>query len=248
MKKVKILIVEDDTLYATEVEMLVNRLGYDVVHVTDNSEDGLYMINVMEPDLVIMDINIEGKLNGIEVAELVSEKEIPVLFITSLTSQDLYERAKETSYVGYLIKPFDNLTLQSAIEFALQKLLQKDLNQSEFKGWKKDLVVKDCLLIKQPTALVKLPIAEITYVHSEGNYCHIYDCNGSRYLVNLSMVKLLEKLSSKKFLRIHKSYIVHLDYVSGIALGIGELTVASATLPVGRTFKDKLLSRFDVLG
>ncbi|HFA48566.1 MAG TPA: response regulator transcription factor [Bacteroidetes bacterium] len=248
MKKIKILIVEDEPLFATEMEMLVHGLGYQVVHVTDNSNEALYMANMMEPDLIIMDINIEGKYNGIEVAEKLKEKQIPILFVTSLKDEALYERAKKTSYVGYLIKPFDKLTLQSNIEFVLQKLLRNDMNQDNYEGWKEDLMVKNCLLIKTQTNLQKVPVEDIVYVQSHGNHCMIHTVENEKHLVNISLVRILKKLPEKAFIRIHKQYIIQLNMIENLSIGGNEVRLKNLSLPVGRTFKDRLISRFQVLG
>lgn len=247
MSNIKVLIVEDEELYSAEVEMLVYRLGFTKIHVTSNSEEALHMVNIMEPDLIIMDINIEGNLTGIEVAEKIRDKEIPILFMTSMKDSGLYERAKKTPYVGYLIKPFDQLTMQASIEFALNSLAQKNLKQEEFSGWKEDVVLKDSLLIKKSTSFLKLPIKDISYLQSQGNYCMIYTYENAKHLINLSLVKIAKKLPPKSFMRIHKQYIVNLNYVKDITLGVNQINVLNAEIPVGRSYKSDLMARFDVL-
>lgn len=248
MSTIKILIVEDEELYATEVEMLVYRLGYETVHATANSEDALHMVDVMDPDLIIMDINIEGELNGVEVAERIKDREIPILFITSLKDKDLYERAMKTSYVGYLIKPFDELTLQSAIEFAIHSLAEKEVEQAAFKGWKDDLVVKNCFLIKKQTSLLKLLVKDIVYIESHGNYCMIYTNRQEKHFINLSLIKIHKKLLPNQFIRIHKRYLLQFDLIEQITLGGNEITAAGGTkLPVGRTYRGELLKQFNIL-
>lgn len=247
MSNIKILIVEDEELYSTEVEMIVYRLGFEKIHVTTNSEEALHMVKIMEPDLIIMDINIDGELNGVEVAERIKDKEIPILFMTSMTDKDLYERAKKTPYVGYLIKPFDQLTMQAAIEFALNSLAQKNLKQEEYQGWNEDVVLKDSLLIKKSTSFLKLPVKDITYLQSQGNYCMIHTYDEAKHLINLSLVKIVQKLPSKSFMRVHKQYIVNLNFVKDITLGVSQINVMDTEIPVGRSYKSDLMARFDVL-
>ena len=98
---IKVLIVEDNALFALEVEMLIFNLGYEVLKVVNNSEDALATIAFNPPDLIIMDVDIEGNLNGIEVAEKISHRQIPVLFVTSMRDKNLYEKAKETSLCAH---------------------------------------------------------------------------------------------------------------------------------------------------
>lgn len=248
MDKVKILIVEDEPLFATEIEMLVHRLGYQVAHSTNNAKDAIYMAKVMEPDLIIMDINIEGDLSGVDVAEKIRDLEIPILFVTSMQDPDLYERAKKTTYVGYLVKPFDLLTLQSSIEFTMQTLARKYANQERYSGWREDMLVKDSLLIKKDTSLIKLPISDIQYIQSYGNHCMLHTLDQAKHMVNISLTKVMDKLPDKSFLRIHKQFIIQLDCIENITLGGSEVVMGELRLPVGRTFKSKLLARFETLG
>ena len=111
------------------------------------------MILNYKPDIVIMDINIDGKLSGIEVAKKLKQLKTTFLFITSMKDKEFYEKAKQTTYIGYLIKPFDEVSLQSAIELELTRRQDKSLSEDTFKEWVADFVIEDSILIKHNTQL-----------------------------------------------------------------------------------------------
>ena len=246
INNIKFLIVEDNALFALEVEMLIHHLGYEILKVVDNSEEALEVVAYTPPDIILMDIDIEGNLNGVEVAEKIRHRGIPILFMTSLKDKKLYEQAKQTALVGYLIKPFDEISLQSAIEFALSTLYQKDIKQEEFKGWKEDFLYQDKLLIRQNQQLRKLNIQDVIVVTSEGNYCDIQTPT-EKYVVNLSLTKFLQMLPDDEFIRIHKRHIVQLKYINNIILNDNIVEMNGQQLPVGRTFKKALLKKFKII-
>lgn len=243
---IKVLIVEDNALFALEVEMLIFNLGYEVLKVVNNSEDALATIAFNPPDLIIMDVDIEGNLNGIEVAEKISHRQIPVLFVTSMRDKNLYEKAKKTSLVGYLIKPFDEISLQSAIEFGLSSLHQKNIGQQQFKGWKEDFIYKEKLLIKQGSQLRKLNIRDILVGTAKGNYCDIQTLT-EKHVINLSLTKFLQMLPEGEFIRIHKKHIVQVKHISNIILSDSMVEINGKQFPIGRAFKDALLKQFKIL-
>ncbi|MEL6988282.1 MAG: response regulator [Bacteroidota bacterium] len=121
---IKVLIVEDEELYADQLEMLIDKLGYEHLSTVDNSKDALAAIDTVRPDLILMDVNIYGELNGIELSELIHRKfPIPIIFITSLQDDATFQQALATKPVDFLIKPFNKIQLQRSISVCVQKIL-----------------------------------------------------------------------------------------------------------------------------
>lgn len=134
MSKARILIVEDENLVARDLHNMVRTLGYEVMGVVQTGEEVLNSINRNKPDLVLMDIVLKGKLDGISTAAVIWEEYfIPVVYITSFAEDLTFERAKLTEPFGYLIKPFEERELELTIEIALYKarmqLLLKEKEQ-----------------------------------------------------------------------------------------------------------------------
>ena len=101
----EVLIVEDDFSFSLDLRMLVERLGYKCAGTVDNAEHALEIINRKTPGAILMDIDLKGQMSGIELAEKIKKKNIPVLFITSYQDEATYERAKKLEMVGFLVKP-----------------------------------------------------------------------------------------------------------------------------------------------
>lgn len=118
----RILIVEDERIVAGDIRSRLRRLGYSVVDMVSTGEDAIQRADTLRPDLVLMDIRIEGPMDGIEAAEAIRARfDIPVIYLSAYADKQTVERAKVTEPFGYLIKPFEDTELHSSIEVALYK-------------------------------------------------------------------------------------------------------------------------------
>lgn len=114
--KLKILIVEDDAIIAQLIEHHLIDFGYHVLDIVHNSERALDKIHTLQPDLVLLDINILGTKDGIQIAHIMEEKyTIPYIFLTALSDRSTLGRAQELSPLAYIVKPFKESDLQAAI-------------------------------------------------------------------------------------------------------------------------------------
>ncbi len=140
MEKARILIVEDESIIARDIEESLTSLGFEVVSLEVSGEKAVERASREKPDLVLMDIVLQGPLDGIEAAaEIRSRLGIPVIYLTAYTGSKVMERAKVTEPFGYLIKPFDNRELSFAIEIALYKhKMEQELRES--RQWYRELV------------------------------------------------------------------------------------------------------------
>ena len=122
MAGVSILLVEDDDIIARVEDWRLKNLGYTVCGRATTGAEAMEMVVNKKPDLVLMDINIKGNIDGIETAKMIRKGfNIPVIYVTSQSDGATLERAKETKPDGFIIKPFDDNDLRVAIELALKK-------------------------------------------------------------------------------------------------------------------------------
>ena len=122
MEKADILIVEDDVLTATVLQKYLLRCNYNVLPIAINAITALNIINEKKPDLILMDIFLKDSIDGIEIAKQIKDDfDIPVIYLTADSSEETIQRAKITEPFGYLVKPVDNKTLITNVEFTLQK-------------------------------------------------------------------------------------------------------------------------------
>jgi len=122
MKKTKILVVEDERIVAEDIKRSLEALGYKVCSIVSTGEDAVKQAGRYKPDLVLMDIVLKGKMNGIKAAnQITSLYHIPVVYLTAYADENTLQRAKITQPYGYIIKPFTDRELYSNIEIALYK-------------------------------------------------------------------------------------------------------------------------------
>lgn len=122
MSNISILIIEDEGVVAHDIARRLKKLGYDVADIKHDSEDAINYLSIHTPDLILCDINIDGPKDGIDVAEFVfHHRKTPLIFVTALSDRSTLDRAKKTLPYGYIVKPFDNHDLLTAIELALYK-------------------------------------------------------------------------------------------------------------------------------
>ena len=119
MAQEKILIVEDEKEIAHLIQMSLRRSGYTVTALAESGEDALQAADEILPDLVLMDIELAGVLDGVETAELLHHRfEVPVVFLTGLSDDTTLHRSRSADAFGYLLKPFRPEQLVAAIETA----------------------------------------------------------------------------------------------------------------------------------
>lgn len=120
--KIRLLIIEDETIVARDLQNMVERAGYEVCGIASTSHEGLELAANLKPDLALIDIVIKGPMDGIEIAQkLWNEMNIPVIYVTAYADEATLNRARETTPFGYLLKPFDERELRINIEMALFK-------------------------------------------------------------------------------------------------------------------------------
>ncbi len=115
----KILVVDDEATITTQLEERLTRLGYEVVGTASSGEEAVEMAGKLKPDLVLMDIVMPGRLDGIEAAERLQDKDVPVVFLTAYGDDRFIRRAKRARPYGYIVKPFQENELKANIELAL---------------------------------------------------------------------------------------------------------------------------------
>ncbi|MEO8398222.1 MAG: response regulator [Ignavibacteriaceae bacterium] len=123
----KVMIVEDEFIIALDLKDIVKNLGYNVVAVATSGDDAIIKARKNSPELVLMDIMLKSKIDGVEAAEKIrKELDIPIVFISSFSDEESIVRASKVSDYGYLIKPFGKERIKEVIEAALKKHEEKN--------------------------------------------------------------------------------------------------------------------------
>lgn len=164
MKLENILIVEDELIVAKHIEKQLIKCGYEVTAIVNNGSSALNEVKSNPPDLILMDVNIEGDLDGIQTSALINKQyKIPIVYLTAFTEKNTIERAKETEPYGYIIKPFSGKNLETTVEIAYHKFqIEKKLRDSE--SWLINTMsnLADAVITTEPNGHIKYlnPVAE----------------------------------------------------------------------------------------
>jgi PAS domain S-box-containing protein len=122
MANEKILVVEDEELIGQDIKILLEDLGYDVPELIPSGEEAIYQAGETHADLVLMDIMLEGDMDGIEAANKINNKYgIPVIYLTAYRNEEILERAKLTDPYAYIVKPFEERELRTNVEIVLNR-------------------------------------------------------------------------------------------------------------------------------
>ncbi len=133
MKPSTILVVEDERIIATDLRGSLQDLGYKVPAIASSGESAIELVEKYHPDLILMDIFLDGEMTGIEAADRINlHHDIPVIFLTAFSDTTIIDQAKLTGPYGYLLKPFDDREVRTSIEIALYRhSMDKKLKESE---------------------------------------------------------------------------------------------------------------------
>ena len=229
MSKIKIAVVEDETLIAMRLCTALEDLGYDVLDSVESYTEGLDLVIQEKPDLLITDIQLSGRKTGIDLSKKIREfSNLPIIFLSSYNDKSTIDDARDARPNAYLIKPFNKEELYSAIEIAIMnhKPIGKTINEPKFH------------FVKVKDAFQKIDEADILYVNSDHVYLEIHTINQQRFVIRKSLTDFMDELS-EDFIRIHKSYAAnfrHVSKVSGNSIHIGDIE-----LPIGKSHKDAVL-------
>ncbi len=134
MRTEKILVVEDDMIAQLTFRKHLEKLGFQQVSIVDNGPEAIEIVNRDQPDLIFMDIMIEGPMDGVATTRAIqAQSPVPIIYMTASTDQETYRRAMETKPIGFLIKPYDAVQIKERAEEALKigKQLREQLSSIE---------------------------------------------------------------------------------------------------------------------
>jgi diguanylate cyclase (GGDEF)-like protein/PAS domain S-box-containing protein len=131
--KARILVVEDESIVALDIKQRLESLGYTVLDIAAQGEHAVQKADSLRPDLILMDIKLKGKMDGIQAAEIIRSKlNLPIIFLTAFADEPTLQRARLTESFGYILKPFEERELSIQIEMALYKhKMECKLRESE---------------------------------------------------------------------------------------------------------------------
>lgn len=226
-------------IIGANISLQLTNLGYDVEGLVSRGEDAILHVKENVPDILLMDINLKGALNGIDTAKAIQKiHDIPIIYLTANSDDATFAKARETHPKAFITKPFNQLNLQRTLELVVEQLKEDTGSTlSKISGLE---VMDDRIFVRHNGKMEKVMLKSILYIEADRNYCTIVS-NSSLYVLACTLKTMEEKLPENKFLRVHRSYIVNtlkLDVVADHHLEINRKVI-----PLSKTYKELLMNR-----
>jgi DNA-binding LytR/AlgR family response regulator len=233
-ERIKILIVEDKPIIAESIASILLSKGMDPIS-SDTGEQAVTLAKSNQPDMIIMDIQLAGNIDGIEAANQIRQHcPAPLIYLTEYTDQKTIDRAKQTFPANYLAKPFSEAELLRAIDIAIT-------NAQNFPA---QISSKDLLIRTDSQDYVKIKPDDILYLEANRAYSHIITTD-RKYTLSSSMNQVAKQLQNPDFVRVHRKYIVNVNRIT--ALNGNVLKVGSHDIQISKEHRDDLLDRMKII-
>jgi len=236
MNEIQILVVEDEPIIADDLVFMLEEMGYPNVETVHYGEKAIKKIQEKDYDLLLLDINLEGEIDGIQVAENAhSNHSIPYIFLTSLSDEKTIERVKKTRPAAYLVKPIDEKDLRVNIELTLDRSIEAKAQKKEYPS---------IYYVKDRTRMSKVDTDNILYLEGSNNYTIIHTPE-KKNVISQTLKKVAESMNPEQFIRIHKSAIVNLSKIDEIV--DAHVVISGTKISIGRTYRAGLMDRLDTI-
>jgi DNA-binding LytR/AlgR family response regulator len=237
----KILIVEDEMIIGANISLQLSKLGYEVTGIVSRGEEAIAHVKQNRPDIVLMDIQLKGTLDGIDtVIRMQQQMEIPVIYLTANADENNFDRAKSTNPYAFISKPFKKLDLQHAIELTMGRLDKNKSSSNEEATCISPFIQSDSIYVRRNERMIKIMINDIYYFEADRNYCKIFAKNKECLLV-MTLKEINDRLPPEHFLRIHRSFIINLSHVDEVA-GT-HVVIHKKAIPLSKTLRGELMNR-----
>jgi DNA-binding LytR/AlgR family response regulator len=241
----KIFIVEDNASHLRLLEAKVLSLAYQIVGTSQTIKKTLPAIQKAQPDVVLVDINIQGENDGIQLAKDIKETtDAAVIFVTSQSESKIISEAVAVKPDGYLVKPIEPAGLKANIELARFKKSQnsKSGNDSEIK------ISEEFLTVRTGEKLQVLQFKDIKLIKVDTkNYVTLMDVNNKPFVIRDSLKHVINDILPDDFIRTHHSYGVNIDYILFIDERDQMVHLKTDdTVPIGKSFKKDVYEKMNI--
>lgn len=220
----KVILVEDETIIAEYLKSVLEKMGNHVRVLLSGNLDFDSYLNQHQPDLVFLDINLESKATGIDLARACKNKGVPFVYLTSYSDPKTIGEALQYEPLSYMLKPFTEEEVFKTIEVARIKISQN--NGAQF------------LNLKEGYDTVRIKMSDIRWLKSDNVYTEI-STNSKKIIHRKPLSEMMDLLPATSFIRVHRSYIVNMNRIERV--GADYLEVDNERIPISRSKKASIL-------
>lgn len=247
--KINIIVVQDEMLQAEDIVNRLKELNYNIIGFTDSAAAALELISLHQHvDILLLDVVLKGATDGIELASIINEKyNIPFIFLTAHADNTIIDRAKKVKPRAYILKPINDRQVSIAIELTLvnfsKKPLEKELLvKSDFNFSENQVPNRtDGFYLKKNNHFEHVGFLDMLFFRSDANYTSIYT-KSDLFIYSEGLNKIVEQLPKEHFMRVHRSYVVNINVVSGFEGNL--LFIGNYKIPVSKKYKEAVFNLF----
>lgn len=239
---VRIFIVEDNTRHLNVLKAKLNTLGYPVVGHSTLAREAIPKIKNVDPNIIILDVNLENDGDGIVLARKIREfSDAALLFITAQGDDETIQGAVSVNPSGYLAKPVNPVDLKANIELAIRHNNTAMMQEEELPN-------KEFLTVRTGEKLQLLRFEEIQLLSVEvKNYITLVNKNGKRFVIKDSLKNMMNSVLPDYFIRTHRSFVVNMNYISFINEKEQMLYLAASdSAPIGKSYRKQVYQKMNI--
>lgn len=230
---IRVLIVEDKSLIAESIKVLLEKHEMMVVAMCGSGEEAIDAAKQKKPDLVLMDIDLAGAIDGVSAAQMIlNDRSIPIIYLTDSKDGRTIDRAKQTFPASYMTKPFNEVDLVRAIDLAFNNANRSTSSKP---------VDNSVVFIRTDTqSYVKLDINEIVYIQALRSYCDVVTENG-KFRMSNSLNQVHQQFDHPHLVRVQRSFVVNIKKVVRFDGNVLKL-VGDHEVQMGGEYRDAFLA------
>lgn len=235
---VKVFIVEDEFIHLENLKLVLEEAEYELIGSCMDADAAFALIKEARPDVVLVDIALPGLNNGITLAKKINEElNIPHIFTTSFSNDEVIQQAVATNPAGYLKKPVELTNLKATIALALKKVTETSRQKNSEES-------KSITFTKIGDRLVKIPVEQIEYIKADGdNFISVF-FNNKQVACRTTLKDFMQQLPGC-FIQVHRSAIININFIEEINEKEQVAKIGAAQISIGRKYKKQLLSRLN---
>jgi len=228
---ISVMIVEDNPITSQDIAETLKENNIGVTGIYYSAESALENIEKDTPDVLLVDIKLNGKLSGIDLARKLDMK-FPIVYLTSNSDKETVNEILQTHPASFLTKPYKENEIIVAIELAAQKFTEHHYANSD--------QALPFVFLKSGQSFEKVMCENIFYAQADGSYCRVC-CKNKEYILSGNLNSFSKELPSHDFLRVHRSFLVNINHVE--SLDHDYVHVNGESINIGRSYKDEVWAR-----
>ena len=233
----RILIVEDEVIIAANLSLILTGAGHEVIGMLHQGEAVLPLVRQNEPDIVLLDINLQGEADGIAIGRrLRAETHCSLIYLTANSDDETFARARANAPEAFLTKPFNDLEVLRAVSLAAARRPTSPPAAAPYK-------LSDRLFVRHRERMTRLLLEDVLFVKADRNYCQLQSQRDS-YVLTIPLKRFASRLPPN-FVRVHRSYLVNILHVTEV--DDHGIKVGNHPIPLSRNHRDDFLARIDTV-